>query len=256
MNISQLAVQLYTLRDFCQTEEALASTLQRVRSIGYEAVQVSGIGPIEPARVAELCATAGLTICASHENSTLLREDPDAAADRLRAMGITLTAYPYPAGVDFADPASVRSLLTDLERAGRIFREQGLTLAYHNHAIEFLRVDGRTIMDLIFDEVPGADLQFELDTYWVQAGGACPVEWCRKTAGRLPIIHLKDYMMTADNKPAFASIGSGNLNFPAIVQAAEEGGCQWFVVEQDVCPGDPFDAITESFVYCRDHLCS
>lgn len=255
MKISQVAVQLYTLRDFCQTEEALAQTLHKVREIGYEAVQVSGVGPIEPARIAELCAEAGLVICASHENSQLLRENPQAAADRVRAMGTTMTAYPYPAGVNFADPASVQSLLSDLGRAGRIFREQGLTLTYHNHAIEFLRVGGRTIMDIIFDEVDPSDLQFEIDTYWVQAGGADPVAWCRKAAGRLPILHLKDYMMTPENKPAFAAIGAGNLNFPAIVAAAEEGGCRWFVVEQDVCPGDPFDAIQESFVYCRDQLC-
>jgi len=49
-------------------------------------------------------------------------------------------------------------------------------------------------------------------------------------------------------------IGHGNLNWPAIISAAERSGCEWFIVEQDVCPGDPFDSIRESFRFIKEHL--
>ena len=39
---SQIAVTLYNLRDYCQTESDLDRTLDKVCAIGYQAVQVSG----------------------------------------------------------------------------------------------------------------------------------------------------------------------------------------------------------------------
>jgi sugar phosphate isomerase/epimerase len=256
MKLSQVALQLYTVRDFCHDEASLAQTLKKVRAIGYEAVQVSGVGPIPPARVARLCADEGLIICATHEDSALLRQDPLAAVARLQEYGTTLTAYPYPRDVDFADPHSVDSLLADLRHTGEVFQENGCQLSYHNHAIEFLQVGGRTIMDRLLQEVPAGILGFELDTYWVQYGGGNPEAWCRKAAGRLPAIHLKDYQFLASDQPAFAEIGKGNLDFPAIVAAAGASGCRWFIVEQDTCPGDPFASAAISFACCRDSLCS
>jgi len=256
MKLSQLAVQLYTLRDFCKDETSLAETLRKVRAIGYEAVQVSAIGPIAPARVAELCADAGVTICATHEAGDLIRKEPLAAIARLKDFGTPLTAYPYPGGVDFSDVESIKAMLDDLARAGEIFRENGCQLAYHNHAIEFLKVGGKTIMDHVFDGIPAGVVDFELDTYWVQYGGGSPVDWCEKVAGRLPALHLKDYQFLASNAPTYAEIGNGNMNFPAIVAAAEKSGCEWFIVEQDTCPGDPFDSVQASFSYCKEFLCS
>ena len=58
---------------------------------------------------------------------------------------------------------------------------------------------------------------------------------------------MKDYIITEKNQPTFAGIGSGNLDWNGIVDAAESSGCQWFCVEQDTCPGDPFDSLAISF---------
>ena len=82
-------------------------------------------------------------------------------------------------------------------------------------------------------------------------GGGDPVAWCEKLRGRLPFIHLKDYGFTAANQPVFAEIGAGNLDWPRLIAAAERAGCEWFIVEQDVCPGDPFDSLRRSFEYLK-----
>ena len=96
----------------------------------------------------------------------------------------------------------------------------------------------------------------ELDTYWVQAGGGDPVAWCKKMAGRMPLLHLKDYGVGPDGKPHFAEIGNGNLDWPAIISTAEASGTEWFIVEQDVCPGDPFESLAQSFRYIKANLAS
>ncbi|MFV0338911.1 MAG: sugar phosphate isomerase/epimerase family protein [Chthoniobacterales bacterium] len=256
MKINQVAIQLYTLRDACKTESDFASTIARVKQIGYQAAQVSGISPdISPETAAKICADNGVTICAAHSDAMLLRENPQKALDDLLAMGCNLTAFPFPANVDFTDSASVKALISDLETAGELFAKNNCILTYHNHDVEFTRLGHETVMDYIFRCVDPKFLAFELDTYWVQAGGCDPVKWCKKVANRLPILHLKDYAVYPDRKISFAEIGYGNLDFPAIIAAAESSGCKWFAVEQDTCPGDPFDSIKKSFDYIAANLC-
>jgi sugar phosphate isomerase/epimerase len=94
----------------------------------------------------------------------------------------------------------------------------------------------------------------ELDTYWVHFGGGDCVEWCRKLRGRLPFIHLKDYAITRERQPIFCEIGVGTLPFKRIIAEAERSGCQWFIIEQDTCPNDPFDSLKISFDYVKANL--
>jgi len=253
----QIAAQLYTVRDFCKSSTDLAQTAKKLRGIGYEAAQASGIsGEISPSEIRAILSDAGIRICATHEDSDLIRSNPLAVVERLKAMGVDHTAYPYPSGVDFSDAAAVKAMVSDLDAAGAVLREHGCTLSYHNHAIEFLRIGGETFLDYIGRAASPENLKYELDTYWVQFGGGNPVEWCRKAAGRLPILHCKDYGFGTNNQPFFAEIGYGNLDFPAIIEAADAGGCEWYVVEQDTCPGDPFVSLEKSYRTMRDCLCS
>ncbi len=254
MKLSQVALQLYTLRAHCKTPADIRATLKRVKAIGYPAVQASGLGPIEPAELRAMLDEEGLVLCATHESGDLIRKEPKKVVEKLQQLRCTYTAYPFPGGVDWSKPEQVEHLVFDLDRAGAILREAGLVLAYHNHAIELIPFQGTTALDYIYAKTDPRNLQGELDTYWIQHGGGDPVAWCRQLKGRLPLLHLKDYTMTTDNKPAFAAIGAGNLNFPAIIAAAEESGCAWFIVEQDDTLGDPFDAVKQSLEYIRAHL--
>lgn len=245
---SQIAAQLYTVRDFCQTPKDLAETLGKLTSIGYRAVQVSGVsGDITSREVKQIADDAGVTICATHESADLIRQRPHEVVDRLKTMGVTHTAYPYPAGLDFNDVAAVKAMVADLDAAGAILRENGCVLSYHNHAIEFVRIGNEVFMDYIARATEPENLKFELDTYWVQFGGGNPAAWCRKFAGRLPVLHCKDFLFGTDNQAHFAEVGYGNLDFPEIIDAANAAGTQWFVVEQDTCPGDPFVSLEKSY---------
>jgi sugar phosphate isomerase/epimerase len=254
MKINQVAAQLYTVRDHLKTPSDIATSMKKVREIGYTAVQISGLGPIEDPELMKILDGEGLDCCATHEPSDVIRQTPEIVVERLNKLSCKYTAYPHPSGVDFSNPDDVGSLASDLDRAGAVLREAGQVLGYHNHAIEFLRVDGKTLLETIYDTTSAENLVGEIDTYWVQYGGGDPVAWCEKLAGRLPLIHLKDYAFSPENKPVFAEIGYGNLDFKRIVSAAETSGCEWYIIEQDTCPGDPFDSLKMSFDYIRDHL--
>ena len=254
MNLPQVALQLYTLRDFCRNSADFAATLRRVRAIGYEAVQLSGIGPIADAEIVSIVQGEGITICATHEPSETILNEPARVVERLERLGCRYTAYPFPSGIDFAEVAQLDSLIARLDAAGAILRKAGQVLSYHNHAHEFFKVNGRPLLELIYERTDPLHLMAELDTFWIQAGGGNPVDWCARLEDRMVCIHLKDYAVNAAGERYFAEIGQGNLDFKAIIAAAEASGCEWFIVEQDTCPRDPFESIRMSYEFIKNNL--
>lgn len=255
MKNTQIAIQLYTLRDFTVTSADFLKTLQRVRDIGFHAVELAGTAGLTPAEAAKSVRDAGLEICSCHESSKLVLESPQQVVDRLADFGVTHAVYPWPADVDFSNAGHVENLVVGLDAAGAVLRRAGMTLCYHNHALEYFKRDGRTVLEEIFARTSPEHLQAELDIHWVQAGGGDPAETCRSLAGRLPLLHVKDFTVSAQGERQFAEVGYGNLNIPEIITAAEDAGCRWFVVEQDTCADDPFACIARSLDYLKN-LCA
>ncbi len=250
MKREQIALQLYTLRADTQNAEAFAAAMKRVRQIGYTAVQVSGTGPIPAADIRRICDGEGLAVCATHEPGKTIVENPHAVVERLGILGCRHTAYPYP-HVALDSEAAVKALALELNRAGEVLSRAGMTLTYHNHAIELRRFGPQTALDLLYSETDARFVQGEIDIYWVQAGGGNPVEWCKKLTQRLPLLHLKDYGIGADHKPRMAEVGYGNLDIPGVVAAADAAGCQWFIVEQDDGWQDAYESVAMSLGYLQ-----
>ena len=251
MKTAQIAIQLYTLRDFTETPADFAATMKRVREIGYPAVELAGTAGLHPAEAAKIVRDTGLQICSSHESPQMIVENPQEVVDRLGELGVTHAVYAYPAGVDFSDVSQVNDLIAGLDAAGAVLRRAGMTLCYHNHALEYFRRDGHTVLEEIFARTSPEHLQAELDIHWVQAGGGDPAEACCRLTGRLPLLHVKDFTVTATGERQFAEVGHGNLNIPEILTASQAAGCKWFIVEQDTCPTDPFECIARSLDYLQ-----
>lgn len=254
MKLNQVALQLYTLREFLKTPQDMAVTLKRVADIGYKAVQLSGLGPIAEADLVKMLNDNGLFCCATHEGNILT--DPQAVVARMKKLDCKFTAYPHPSKVALQTLADLKAFAAALNKSGQVLYDNGIVLTYHNHSIEFRKVEGRLIMDVIYDETDPKYLQGEIDTYWVQHGGGDPAEWCEKLKNRLPLLHMKDYRINPENKPDFAEIGSGNLNWKKIVKAADASGCRWFIIEQDTSSRDPFESVAMSLKYVKENLCT
>ena len=260
MKSSQVAAQLYCFRDFIQSERGLNDTFRRLRGFGYEAVQITSALPkdLSEKTLKKLLDDNGLTAVSSHENSRAIIEETDRIVDRMLALGIPHLAYPFP---HFAPTGlgEVIGLAEKLNELALKFRERGITLAYHNHAVEFRRFEGRMMLETIYEHAP--DLQGEIDTHWVQRGGGNPLEWIERLAGRMDVIHLKDYGVdTADiktlwsNVPVMKPIGQGNLPWREIVAASEKAGVKVYVVEHDKDVPDPFASFEQSFKYLADNF--
>lgn len=250
MRVDQIAAQLYTLRDFCKTEAELKVTLQKVKDIGYQAVQVSGIGPIPHEVVKQLADEIGLKICATHVSYQALTEQLDDVIAQHKLWDckyVGLGALPVSfqsSGEGYAEFAGIAN-----EIAAKL-AEHDLQFIYHNHHFEFARFGDKTGMDILLEEGHKEQLGMELDMYWVQVGGANPIEMIERVAGRMQVVHLKD-LQIVDNKQVFAEIGEGSMNYKAIIDALRKINVEWYVVEQDVCRRDPFESLAISFNYLK-----
>ena len=242
MRKTQIAAQMYSFRQFFGMPEQLLQTLTRIKAMGYDAVQVSPSMPEMPAAdLRHLLDDQGLVPCSACKKGASCIDDTQEVIEYLQELGCGHTVYPAPPMLE--TEGEVIELAHKLEAAAVTMRQAGITLGYHNHALEFNRYGDRTMLDIIYEEAPNLDA--EIDTYWVQAGGGDPVSWVRRMDRRMEQIHLKDFVM--DGKASHdAPVGSGNLNWPAIIAAAEDGGVEYFVVEHDgVCP-DPFASFRDS----------
>jgi sugar phosphate isomerase/epimerase len=252
-------------------------TLRKVSAIGYNAVEISQI-PMTSENIAELDrarSELGMDIAALSVAMEApkgmpvdsLKDHFDKVVDDARRLDTKLLRIgmlPFPAMksiqalVDFAKQAN--------EYAERL-QEQGIGLYYHNHHIEFAKFDGKYMLDVIAENSPAMGM--EIDVHWVQRGGLDPVRTLEKYAGRTAMVHLKDYrigqmpeasfgllesgdfagfMAEFRNVVQFAEVGEGNLDFPAIIPAAEAAGAQYMLVEQDELYGRTvWDALQTSY---------
>lgn len=144
--------------------------------------------------------------------------------------------------------------------------EHGIDLYYHNHHVEFVKYDGQYLLDIIKDNTK--KMGFELDIHWIHRGGENPVEFIRRYAGRIRLLHLKDYRIAQLPVPGedfdmkeffsnfynlveFAEVGEGNLPIRECMEAGLAGGNEYFLIEQDDTYGrDPFESLKIS----RDNL--
>jgi len=245
---SVIAVQGYTLRESCKTALDIAKTCARIKKIGYDAVQVSAWAKIPPQELAKILTGEGLVCCATHVNWAEVSKEPERIAEEHAIIGCKHTAIGSGPGIwDGSAPkteAHWSGFAKQMSAVAKKLKPLGLSFGYHNHAVEFEKVGKRTIMDILIEDSEPV-VTMEIDTFWVQHGGADPVVYIQKVANRCPLLHLKD-MTIKDNKIIMAEVGEGNLNWPSILAAAKTSGVAWYIVEQDTCQRDPFESITMS----------
>jgi|SaaInl7_200m_RNA_FD_contig_21_424693_length_1078_multi_12_in_0_out_0_1 sugar phosphate isomerase/epimerase len=243
---TQIAAQMYTVREFAKTPADIAATIKKVGAIGYTAMQVSGFGPIAPQELKDLADGEGVEICATHTGFERMRDETQAVIDEHLLWGCD---YPAIGGM----PQSYREdggdgykrFAVEASEVARKLADAGLTFGYHNHSHELERFGDRTGLQILLEDSDPEVFQLEIDTYWIQAGGGDSADWLRKAAGRADLLHVKDMAMKG-REQLFAEVGEGNLNWPAILAAAVEAGTKWYIVEQDTCQRDPFDSLAIS----------
>ena len=242
-----VGAQLYTVRDFTQTLPDIRETLRKVAAAGYTTVQVSGFGDVDPAELASVIRDSGLTVAATHCGWSRFLDDIDALVAEHKMWGCRHLAIGGLPG-EYLCAEGVDRFLKELAPVAERLRSEGMDFSYHNHNNELMRCGDKTWLETLYERGDPSQLMAEIDTYWIQAGGGDPADWIRRCSGREPLLHLKDMCVSPGREIRMAEVGEGNLNWPAILQAAEEGGVEYLLVEQDSCyERDPFESLAISY---------
>lgn len=251
--MKKFGVQIYTVRDKTLDAASLADTLKKIKAIGYDTIQTGGALPrllpeeADPyAAFARMVQEAGLEVAGTFEDFDTIAADPAGLIARhaplnTRNIGIG-SAGGFGTGFTMEE---ITSLIEKFNTIAREFAPYGYRFDFHNHAHEFSKVNGKPILDH-FIEGTDPGVAFCFDTYWAQVGGVDVRHYIKKLAGRIDILHLKDYGRTP-SESFTAVIGDGNLYWDGIMEEAQAAGVKHYVVEQDDCRGeDSLDALARS----------
>ncbi len=248
--IKEFGLQNYSIREHLETYDDVLAAMKTIKEMGYSYVQTAG-EKISLEEIAEIAKEVGIEVCGTHCGLDSLVADPEKAMEQHRKLGTTNIGI----GGFFANSAEdVQAFIKKANAFADVIYEHGFKFTYHNHEHEFRKFGDKTIMDMLVEGLDPVKTSFCLDTHWVQRGGGDVCSWIEKLAGRIDILHLKDMTIKPDRTPIMCEIGEGNMDFHKIIAAAEKAGVKYYVVEQDICPGDSFDSVRQSAEYIKKNF--
>ncbi|QIZ06945.1 sugar phosphate isomerase/epimerase [Priestia megaterium] len=278
MKKGKIGVQMMMLKGKVD-ELGAYETMRKVRELGYGAVEVSQI-PMTAENVAELkraskdfdikiaALSAALEPMLPGAPGETLTNDFEKIVNDCKTLDCNFLRIGMLPLTCMGHKDKIMEFIEKAEAMAHRLAEYGIELYYHTHHLEFQKYDGEYLLDIIKNNT--SKLGFELDVHWIQRAGENPIEFVKKYAGRISLLHLKDYrigqmdlsevdfkdmakfMQVFTNTIEFAELGEGNLDIKAITEAGLESGAQYFLVEQDNTYGrDPFECLEISANHLR-----
>lgn len=255
----KIGIQLYTLRD--QIASDVKGTLRKVAKLGYADVETFGYdGKFFGYKVSEfkkLLSSLNLVSSSGHYYPAGFFLDGKwetkwkATVKDAAALGQKYIVVPWMEENYRTSKDIYKKLAAALNKASRYSKEEGLTLAYHNHDFEFDPISGQSGYNILLKETDPA-IKFEMDIYWVSYAGKDPIKMMKDNPGRFPLWHVKD--MDKTPKKFFTEVGNGVIDYKKIFANAQISGMKHFFVEQDISPGSPLVSIEKSIGYLKKNI--
>jgi sugar phosphate isomerase/epimerase len=235
----KISVQLYTLRTVMNPEPW--PTLGALAEAGMKTVEGGGV-PAEGAdEWARRLKEMGLEMPSAHTMLSQMEQEFDRTLESLKTMNVRFAIVPWTPAEEYA--AGWRPLAARLNEMGARLGEHDIQLCYHNHDFELTNAEGgKPGLDVLIDETSPANVQFEIDTYWVKKGGYEPAAYLQKLASRLPLVHFKD--MGEDG--SFTEVGSGLLDWDDLIESSKIAGAHYAAIENDEPKMDPIESVLKS----------
>ena len=272
----RVGIQLYSLREEMQKD--MEATLKAVAEMGYDCVEFAGFfdKPVEEVRA--LCEKYALTPISVHQGIAPYLEEKSAQemVAYLKALGVKYSVVPWMDRTVFHDAEQYKQFVKDMVATSKLLKENGIVLGYHNHDFEFERVDGKYILDRLYEDIGEELLQPELDLCWVKYGGEDPVKYVKKYGKRSRLVHFKDFYAKEmggepvyalidengkeipkkskeENEFKFMPLGQGVQDFAPIVEAVKESDIEYVIYEKDQWyDGCPFEHARQSREYLKE----
>lgn len=247
---AQVGIQLYTLRD--QTKHDFLGTIRKVADMGYKAVEFAGYFGVPARELRKVLDDCGLSAPSSHVGLDF--SDPEKMKSALageieyaQEIGLEYIITPWAPLPENPSMEDVGRIAGFLEKAAEQVAAAGLKYGYHNHAFEFKKVNGKAVIDHFLERIPAELMVAEFDLGWVHIGGSRPADYVKTYAGRVPLVHMKDFgEATRDTE-----VGRGVVDFTSVFAAAEQAGIRYYIVEQEEFKSSSLESAQISLDYFK-----
>lgn len=260
---SDFGVQAYTFRNqFKDSTWTLEAVLDTIAGLGFREFEAGAPKDMSPEDYKQMCLDRGIKIVSTGAGFDEMASDPQAVADRAKAIGASYVMCAWiphdgEAGFNFEDAKKAVKVFNE---GGKVLAENGIIFCYHDHGYEFKpNPEGEgTMMDYIIQNTNPEHVSFEMDVLWtIHGGGAeAPQELLKKYGNRWKLMHVKDLRkgVVGDgtgHTPAENDVvlGTGQANWPEIIKLANEVGIKHFFIEDE--SENEFIHIPQSLEYLR-----
>jgi len=248
-----VGLQLWSLREFGPKD--LPGTLAKVRAMGFREVEGAGLWGHSLADFKAALDKAGLNCVSAHAGLDVLTGDLAGTIAQAKAVGakhLVCPWIPHEKGFTREDALKTGAAFNTF---GKAAKDAGLTFGYHPHGYEFVPSPEGQLFDTLLGATDPALVEFQVDTFHAYHAGADPVKLIEKLKGRVRSLHLKDqkkgYPREAGKDGATPDadvpVGTGEIDFPAVLRAAMKSGCSLYFIEDEST--DPLGHIPQSIAY-------
>jgi len=257
-----VGLQLYSLRD--ELPKDVKGTIAKVAKAGFKEVETYGFSikdqfwGLTPAEFKKLLDENGLTAPSGHyglgsyltDGNT---EELKAAIAAAKVLGSEYVTIPWLDESIRKSADDYKKIAVKINEAGKLAKEAGIRLAYHNHNFEFEKQGDTTGYEILLKGTDKNLVDFELDLYWVVRSGNDPIKLFKENPGRFTMWHVKD--MDKANPALNAEVGTGSINFKPIFADAKLSGMKHFFIEHETnYKPNPMESVAASCAYIKKEI--
>lgn len=234
----EVGIQLYSLRN--QFKKNVPSTLKLIRSWGIKKIEGGdNTYGLSEKKFIKLLDENGLDIVSLGTSYEELRDNPKRSLERAKKFGADYVMCAW-ISHDFGNFSfdDISKATEVFNKAGKILKEEGITLVYHAHGYEFKPYKQGTLFDYMVQNARNFD--FEMDTYWIVHGGENPLKLLQKYPGRFKLMHLKDMRKGTESDGSGHSdvetnvvLGTGQIDMKAVIAEAKKQGIKYMFIEDE-----------------------
>jgi sugar phosphate isomerase/epimerase len=236
----QVGLQLYSLRAQFK-QNGVPATLDQVKNFGITEVELAGTYDMKPADFLAELKKRNLKPISEHFPYKRLKTDLDNVVQEAKALELQFAGCAWiDHKGDFTEEAC-RDAIATFNKAGAALAKEGIKCFYHTHGYEFQPYHGGTLFDMLVKGTDVKNVGFQMDVMWVVFPGQDPVKLLEKYPDRWVSMHLKDLkkgvatgsLAGKTDVSNDVTIGSGQMDWPAILQAAQKTAIKYYFIEDE-----------------------
>jgi sugar phosphate isomerase/epimerase len=235
----KIGLQLYSLREQFKTD--VPGTLAKIKAWNIREIEGGGTYNLPLEEYKKLLKDNNLTMISVGADFNALKDNPQSAveeAKRFNAKYVVCFWIPHQ-GSDF-DITNIKEAVNVFTAAGKLLKENGISLCYHPHGYEFRPYEKGTLFDYLVQNTDSKYVNFEMDVFWVKHPGQDPVALLKKYPNRFLLMHLKDRKPgTEGNQNGNADVetnvvlGQGDVGIAEIMKEAKKAGVKHYFIEDE-----------------------